>query len=141
MLLARLRSRSGDAGTPDETQAQGTRQPLGCPDDPARPWVTAFEGLRQERGRRVRRRGRDGRSSARELNRTFLSALGKREENDAPCGMDFGRPTCERFFDYVTLSHLRQGLQCEHFVLLRPEEDSQELTAPVRLRGWVRMPF
>src|ERR1019366_277750 len=56
MLLARLRSRSGDAGTPDETQAQGTRQPLGCPDDPARPCATVCEGLRQESGRRVRPR-------------------------------------------------------------------------------------
>jgi hypothetical protein len=36
--------------------------------------------------------------------------------------------TSERFFDYVTLSQLRQGLGCGHLVLLRPEEDNQGLT-------------
>jgi hypothetical protein len=34
----------------------------------------------------------------------------------------------ERFFDCVTLSHLRQGRRCGHLALLRPEDDNQELT-------------
>jgi hypothetical protein len=49
-------------------------------------------------------------SSARELNRTFLSALRKVEKRTtlrAEWTSDDG--TSERFVDYVTLSHLRQG--------------------------------
>jgi hypothetical protein len=49
-------------------------------------------------------------ASARELNRTLLSALRKVEKRTtlrAEWTSDDG--TSERFFDYVTLSHLRQG--------------------------------
>src|SRR5271169_988389 len=86
---------------PDEAQAQGTRQPLRCPDYPPCSWTTSCEG-RQESGRRVRGRSRDGRCSAKELNRTFLSALRKVEKKTmlrAEWISDDGAR--ESFFDYA----------------------------------------
>jgi hypothetical protein len=50
-------------------------------------------------------------ASARELNRMLLSALRKVEKRTTlRAEWTSGDGTSERFFDYVTLSHLRQGL-------------------------------
>jgi hypothetical protein len=49
--------------------------------------------------------------------------------------------TSERFFDYVTLSHLRQGRQWGTLSFCVLKTTTKNCPIPVRLRGWVRMPF
>jgi len=67
------------------------------------------EGLRQESGRRIRCRSRDGRSQHKRVESHASFRLEKGGKEDDAAEWTSGDGTAERFFDYVTLSHLRQG--------------------------------
>jgi hypothetical protein len=86
---------------PDELQASRTDQPLGCGDDPAGSRPTRARGSVRKAGDEFLVEAEMEGASAKELNRTLLSALRKVEKrtmlrSEWSCG-----DTTERYFDYV----------------------------------------
>jgi hypothetical protein len=99
---------SGIAAFIGDSFSHGSRQSLRCPDDPSRLEQLSAKGSVRKAGDEFVVEAKMEGASARELNRTFLSALRKVEKRTTlRAEWTSSDGTTERFFDYVLTKTIR----------------------------------